>query len=57
MEYAPGDAGLSAPVLEALRRLGIPRLYRHQGEALAAIRAGPAPPGGHPHGQRQDADL
>ena len=40
VEYAPDDAGLSAPVLEDLRRLGIPRLYRNQGEALAAIRAG-----------------
>jgi DEAD/DEAH box helicase domain-containing protein len=39
-EYAPGDAGLSPPLLEALQRLGIPRLYRHQGEALAAIRSG-----------------
>ncbi len=39
-EYEAGDAGLSAPVAEALRRLGIPRLYRHQAEALAHVRAG-----------------
>ena len=35
-----GDQGLAPPVLEALARLGIPRLYSHQGEALAAIRSG-----------------
>ena len=40
VEYAVGDAGLSPMVLAALERLGIPRLYSHQGEALAAIRAG-----------------
>jgi DEAD/DEAH box helicase domain-containing protein len=40
VEYAVGDQGLSAPVLAALARLGIPRLYSHQGEALAAVRAG-----------------
>jgi DEAD/DEAH box helicase domain-containing protein len=40
VEYAVGDAGLSPMVLAALARLGIPRLYSHQGEALSAIRAG-----------------
>ena len=39
-EYEAGDAGLSAPVAAALQRLGIPRLYRHQAQALASIRAG-----------------
>jgi len=39
-EYAPGEAGLSPPVVAALKRLGIPRLYRHQAQALDAIRAG-----------------
>jgi DEAD/DEAH box helicase domain-containing protein len=39
-EYEAGGAGLSPPVAAALRRLGIPRLYRHQADALAAIRAG-----------------
>jgi len=39
-EYEAGDAGLSPPVVEALGRLGIPHLYRHQAQALAAIRAG-----------------
>jgi DEAD/DEAH box helicase domain-containing protein len=40
VEYVAGDAGLSPGVLAALERLGIPRLYCHQGEALAHIRAG-----------------
>ncbi len=40
VEYVAGDAGLFPPVVAALKRLGIPRLYRHQGEALKAIRAG-----------------
>ena len=39
-QYAPGEAGLSPPVVAALKRLGIPRLYRHQAQALDAIRAG-----------------
>src|SRR4030042_3905135 len=39
-EYEAGGAGLSPPVASALQRLGIPHLYRHQAEALAAIRAG-----------------
>jgi DEAD/DEAH box helicase domain-containing protein len=39
-DYGPDDAGLPTELVEALRRLGIPRLYRHQAEALAAIRAG-----------------
>ena len=37
VEYAVGDLGLAPPVLEALARLGIPRLYSHQGEALGII--------------------
>jgi len=40
VSYAKGDQGLSPAVAEALARLGIPRLYSHQGEALAAIRSG-----------------
>ncbi len=40
MEYVAGDAGLSPGVVAALARLGIPRLYCHQGEALDYIRAG-----------------
>jgi DEAD/DEAH box helicase domain-containing protein len=40
VSYAKGDQGLSPLVAEALARLGVPRLYSHQGEALAAIRAG-----------------
>jgi DEAD/DEAH box helicase domain-containing protein len=39
-EYENGEAALSTPVAEALRRLGIPRLYSHQAQALSAIRAG-----------------
>jgi DEAD/DEAH box helicase domain-containing protein len=46
-QYEPGKApdyaaglDLSPPVAAALRQLGIPRLYSHQGEALAHIRAG-----------------
>src|SRR4030042_4980812 len=35
-----GDASLAPSLITALQRLGIPRLYRHQAEALAAIRAG-----------------
>ena len=38
-EYAP-EAALARPLAEALRRLGIDRLYSHQGQALAASRAG-----------------
>ena len=38
VEY--GDASLSPPLAAALERLGIPRLYRHQAEALRSIRAG-----------------
>ncbi len=40
VEFYDGDPKLPGPVLVALQRLGIPRLYRHQGEALAAIREG-----------------
>ncbi len=39
-DYAPKDAGLPSPLAAALKRQGISRLYRHQAEALAAIRAG-----------------
>jgi len=35
-----GDTTLPPPLVAALERLGIPRLYSHQAEALAAIRAG-----------------
>ena len=38
-EYAE-QVALAPPVAKALRRLGIPRLYRHQGEALGYIRQG-----------------
>jgi DEAD/DEAH box helicase domain-containing protein len=38
--YYPGDPGLPLPLVAALLRLGIPRLYRHQGEALEAVRQG-----------------
>uniref|UniRef100_A0A7C3ZDU9 DEAD/DEAH box helicase n=1 Tax=Desulfobacca acetoxidans TaxID=60893 RepID=A0A7C3ZDU9_9BACT len=40
VEYYQGDPGLPGPLVQALARLGIDRLYRHQGEALAAIRQG-----------------
>jgi DEAD/DEAH box helicase domain-containing protein len=40
VEYVAGEAGLAPPVVAALARLGISRLYCHQGEALRAIRAG-----------------
>ncbi|HEY9072806.1 MAG TPA: DEAD/DEAH box helicase, partial [Desulfobaccales bacterium] len=39
-EYGPDDTGLPPELTAALQRLGIPRLYRHQAEALAHIRAG-----------------
>ena len=39
-DYAPKDAGLPPDLAAALKRQGISRLYRHQAEALAAIRAG-----------------
>jgi len=35
-----GDTSLAPSLVAALKRLGIPRLYRHQAEALAAIREG-----------------
>src|SRR4030042_297795 len=35
-----GDTSLAPSVIAALKHLGIPRLYRHQAEALAHIRAG-----------------
>ncbi|MBM4285047.1 MAG: DEAD/DEAH box helicase [Deltaproteobacteria bacterium] len=38
--YEVGDAGLPAALVAALQRLGITRLYRHQGEAWSAIREG-----------------
>jgi DEAD/DEAH box helicase domain-containing protein len=40
VEYCAADPGLSPPVVTALERLGIPRLYSHQGEALGVIRSG-----------------
>jgi DEAD/DEAH box helicase domain-containing protein len=39
-EYVAGEAGLAPGVTAALARLGIPRLYCHQGEALGHIRSG-----------------
>ena len=39
-EYGPDDLGLPLSLTAALERLGIPRLYSHQAEALAHIRAG-----------------
>ncbi len=39
-DYYARDLGLPAPLVQALTRLGTARLYRHQGEALEAIRAG-----------------
>ncbi len=39
-DYEDGDVRVSPPVAEALARQGIPRLYRHQAEALAHIREG-----------------
>jgi DEAD/DEAH box helicase domain-containing protein len=38
--YVADDLGLPPPLTAALARLGIPRLYAHQGQALRAIRAG-----------------
>ena len=40
VEYYEGDLDLPGPLVQALARLGIPRLFSHQGEALAAIRTG-----------------
>ncbi|MDP3181892.1 MAG: DEAD/DEAH box helicase [Desulfobaccales bacterium] len=40
VEYYAEDPGLVPPLAAALKCLGISRLYRHQGEALKAIRAG-----------------
>jgi DEAD/DEAH box helicase domain-containing protein len=40
VEYYPDDAGLPDDLAPALQRLGIERLYSHQGQAVAAIRAG-----------------
>ncbi len=39
-EYGPDDLGLPGALSASLERLGIPRLYRHQAEALAHVRAG-----------------
>ena len=39
-DYYAGNLLIPSPLLTALARLGIPRLYRHQGEALAAIQEG-----------------
>lgn len=38
--YADPEEPLSPPLQQALRRLGIERLYRHQAEALNAVRKG-----------------
>ncbi|MBI4643309.1 MAG: DEAD/DEAH box helicase, partial [Deltaproteobacteria bacterium] len=35
-----GETNLAPSIIAALKHLGIPRLYRHQAEALGAIRAG-----------------
>jgi DEAD/DEAH box helicase domain-containing protein len=40
VEYYEGDPGLPGPLVQALAQLGIDRLFRHQGEALAAVRQG-----------------
>jgi DEAD/DEAH box helicase domain-containing protein len=40
VEYYEGDLDLPAPLMQALAWLGIDRLYRHQGEAVAAVRQG-----------------
>jgi DEAD/DEAH box helicase domain-containing protein len=40
VNYAAADVGLPADLISALRRLGIERLYSHQGQALEAIRQG-----------------
>ncbi|MGQ9687944.1 MAG: DEAD/DEAH box helicase [Desulfobaccales bacterium] len=40
VEYYEGLAGLPEPLRLALARLGIERLYSHQGQALAAVRQG-----------------
>jgi len=38
VEYYEGDPDLPGPLVQALARLGIHRLFRHQGEALAAVK-------------------
>jgi DEAD/DEAH box helicase domain-containing protein len=40
VEYCESDPGLPGPLRQALARLGIERLYSHQGQALAAVRQG-----------------
>ena len=40
VEYYEGDLDLPGPLVQALARLGISRLFSHQGEALAAVRKG-----------------
>jgi DEAD/DEAH box helicase domain-containing protein len=40
VQYYTGEAGLPPELWQALRRLGIERLYRHQGEALEAMARG-----------------
>jgi len=40
VEYFDGDPALPEPLVQALRRLGINRIYRHQGEAIAAVQRG-----------------
>ncbi len=40
VEYYQGDPGLPGSLVQALARLGIDRLFHHQGKALAAVRKG-----------------
>jgi DEAD/DEAH box helicase domain-containing protein len=40
VEYYQDDPGLPGSLVQALTRLGIGRLFHHQGEALAAVRKG-----------------
>jgi DEAD/DEAH box helicase domain-containing protein len=40
VEFYEGELGLPEALLTALARLGIQRLYSHQGEAVAAVRQG-----------------
>ncbi len=40
VKYYEKDPGLPEPVRQALTRLGIERLYSHQGEALDTVRRG-----------------
>ncbi len=57
VEYYEGDLDLPGPLVQALARLGISRLFSHQGRGPGGSQKRPTPPGGHAHGQRQDPDL